>query len=181
MSRVGNELIKVPAGVEVGVVDQTLVVKGKKGELSQWIRPEVRFEIGTDQIMVKRENDTEIAKSMHGLYARLLKNMIEGVSVGFRRVLEINGVGYRAEAQGKNLLFSLGYSTQIEFAAPEGIELSLESNTKVVVSGIDKVSVGKVASEIRGLRPPEPYKGKGIKYQGEVIRRKAGKSGKSGK
>ncbi|WGK68918.1 50S ribosomal protein L6 [Candidatus Haliotispira prima] len=178
MSRVGSQPVALPLGVSVSVNDNTLVVNGAKGELRQDFRPEVSFEIGKEKVCVKRIDDSKIAKSMHGLYARLLTNMVTGVSGGFQKSLEINGVGYRAELKGGNLLFSLGYSTQIEYEAPEGVQLSAEGNTKVLVSGIDKAVVGKVASEIRGLRPPEPYKGKGVKYADEVIRRKSGKSGK---
>ncbi|MEM9423230.1 MAG: 50S ribosomal protein L6 [Spirochaetota bacterium] len=178
MSRVGNQPIALPSGVSVAVNENVLVVKGTKGELRQEFRPEVSFEIEAQEVRVKRLDDSKIAKSMHGLYARLLANMVQGVSSGFQKILEINGVGYRAELQGANLLFSLGYSTLIEYVAPEGVQLAVEGNTKVLVSGIDKVAVGKAASEIRGLRPPEPYKGKGVKYADENIRRKAGKSGK---
>ena len=178
MSRVGNQPVVVPVGVHVSVSDDVLVVKGSKGELRQKFRSEVSFEIGDKEIRVQRTEESKLAKSLHGLYARLLTNMVVGVSQGFQKVLEINGVGYRAESKGRNLVFSLGYSTQIEYAAPDGIDLAVEGNTKVLVSGLDKAVVGKVASEIRGLRPPEPYKGKGVKYATETIRRKAGKSGK---
>ena len=179
MSRVGNQPVALPAGVSVTVDDNVLVVKGVKGELRQDFRPEVSFEVDREEIRVKRASEDKVAKSLHGLYARLLANMVTGVSRGFQKVLEINGVGYRAEQlTDGNLLFSLGYSTQIEYVAPEGVFLAVEGNTRVVVSGIDKAAVGKVASEIRGLRPPEPYKGKGVKYADEKIRRKAGKSGK---
>ena len=178
MSRVGSQPVALPSGVNVAIDNNFLVVKGPKGELRQVIRSEVSFDVSDKEVHVKRVDDSKIAKSMHGLYARLVGNMVKGVFTGFQKVLEINGVGYRAELKGSGLLFSLGYSTQIEYVAPEGIQLAVEDNTKVVVSGIDKVIVGKVASEIRGLRPPEPYKGKGVKYADEVIRRKAGKSGK---
>ena len=178
MSRVGNRPIVVPSGVNVFIDGNILTVKGGKGELRQEFRPEVSFEISNGEVRVKRIDESKLAKSMHGLYARLLANMVQGVSVGFQKILEINGVGYRAELKNSNLLFSLGYSTQIEYVAPEGIQLSVEGNTKVFVAGINKEVVGQVASEIRSLRPPEPYKGKGIKYVDETIRRKAGKSGK---
>ncbi len=178
MSRVGNQAVALPLGVSVSVSENVLVVKGAKGELRQEFRPEVSFEIESAEVRVRRSGESKVAKSMHGLYSRLLANMVQGVSHGFQKALEINGVGYRAERKGRNLLFSLGYSTQIEYVAPEGIQLAVESNTKLLVSGIDKAVVGKVASEIRALRPPEPYKGKGIKYADETLRRKAGKSGK---
>ena len=178
MSRVGNQPVLLPNGVHVVVADDVLVVKGNKGELRQKFRSEVFFEISEKEVCVQRTEESKLAKSLHGLYARLLSNMVIGVSQGFQKALEINGVGYRAESKGRNLLFSLGYSTQIEYVAPDGIDLAVDGNTKVLISGLDKAVVGKVASEIRGLRPPEPYKGKGVKYANETIRRKAGKSGK---
>lgn len=177
MSRIGNKPVVLPKGVNVVVDNQLLKVKGPKGELTQDFRPEVSFEIGDTEIVVKRKDDSKVAKSMHGLYRKLLENMIIGVSQGFTKALVINGVGYRAEPKGKGMLFSLGYSTQIEYQGLEGVALAVEGNNKVLVSGIDKAAVGQVAAEIRNLRPPEPYKGKGIRYEDEQIRRKVGKSG----
>jgi large subunit ribosomal protein L6 len=177
MSRIGNQPVGIPSGVSISVKDSILTVKGSKGELKQFFNPEVSFDIQEKQVVVSRIDDTKKAKSMHGLYRKLLDNMVNGVSTGFQKALVINGVGYRAEMSGKNLLLSLGYSTQIEYVIPDGASVAVEGNNKVVVSGIDKAIVGQVAAEIRELRPPEPYKGKGIKYESENIRRKVGKTG----
>jgi large subunit ribosomal protein L6 len=177
MSRIGNKPVGIPSGVSISVKDSVLTVKGAKGELKQQFLSEVSFDIQEKEVVVTRVDDSKKAKSMHGLYRKLLDNMVVGVSKGFEKALVINGVGYRAEMTGKNLLLSLGYSTQIEYVIPEGTTVAVEGNNKVVVSGIDKAVVGQVASEIRNLRPPEPYKGKGIKYEDETIRRKVGKSG----
>ncbi|MDC7219850.1 MAG: 50S ribosomal protein L6 [Spirochaetales bacterium] len=177
MSRIGNKPVGIPSGVSISVKDNVLTVKGSKGELTQSFHPEVSFDIQEKEVVVSRVDDSKKAKSMHGLYRKLLDNMVTGVSTGFQKALVINGVGYRAEMKGKNLLLSLGYSTQIEYVIPEGATVAVDGNNKVVVSGSDKAIVGQVASEIRSLRPPEPYKGKGIKYEDETIRRKAGKTG----
>ena len=177
MSRIGNQPVGIPSGVSISVKDDILTVKGAKGELTQKFHPEVSFDIQEKKVVVSRVDDSKAAKSMHGLYRKLLDNMVIGVSKGFEKALVINGVGYRAEMTGKNLLLSLGYSTQIEYVIPEGAAVAIDGTNKVVVSGIDKAIVGQVASEIRSLRPPEPYKGKGIKYEDENIRRKVGKSG----
>lgn len=176
MSRIGLKPVTVPKGVTVSVKDNILTVKGSKGELTQQFEPEVSFEIKDDVATVSRKDDSKRAKSMHGLYRKLLENMVTGVTTGFSKALIINGVGYRAELKGKSLLMNLGFSTQIEYVLPEGITAAVEGN-KVTVSGISKEVVGLAASEIRGLRPPEPYKGKGIKYETEHVRRKVGKSG----
>jgi len=176
MSRIGLKPVSVPKGVTVAVKDNILTVKGAKGEMKQPFEPEVSFEIKDDTAIVSRINESKRAKSMHGLYRKLLENMVFGVSTGFSKALIINGVGYRAEVKGSSLLLNLGFSTQIEYVVPEGITATVEGN-KVTVSGISKELVGLVASEIRGLRPPEPYKGKGIKYETEHVRRKVGKSG----
>jgi len=178
MSRIGNKPVGIPSGVSISVKDNVLTVKGSKGELQQPFHPEVSFDIQDKEVVVSRVDDSKKAKSMHGLYRKLLDNMVTGVSAGFQKSLVINGVGYRAEMKGKNLLLSLGYSTQIEYVIPDGAAVAVDGNNKVIVSGIDKAIVGQVASEIRGLRPPEPYKGKGIKYEEENIRRKVGKTGK---
>ena len=177
MSRVGKIPVPVPGGVQVTVKENVISVKGAKGELSQPFQPEVSFDVQDGQVVVNRRDDSKRSRSMHGLYRNLLNNMVLGVSEGFKKTLVINGVGYRAELKGKNILFSLGFSTQIEYQAPEGVMLAVDGNNKVVVSGIDKAKVGQAAAEIRGLRPPEPYKGKGIKYEDERVRRKVGKSG----
>jgi len=176
MSRIGLKPVSVPKGVTVAVKDNLLTVKGSKGELTQTFLPDVSFDIKDNEVLVNRKDDSKRSKSMHGLYRKLLDNMVIGVTTGFSKALIINGVGYRAEVKGKSLLLNLGFSTQIEYVLPEGITVAAEGN-KVTVSGISKEKVGLVASEIRGLRPPEPYKGKGIKYETEHIRRKVGKSG----
>jgi len=177
MSRIGKKPIEVPQGVKVTFGDNLLTVEGPKGKLTQDYKPHVTFTQEGDTIVVDRIDESKPSKSFHGLYRNLLANMIEGVTKGFTRDLVINGVGYRAEAKGQVVTFNLGYSTQIEYVVPEGVEVKIDSNTKVAVSGIDKQKVGQVASEIRSLRPPEPYKGKGIKYADEQLRRKVGKSG----
>lgn len=177
MSRVGKMPVTVPSGVTVTVKENILSVKGAKGELTQDFQPEVSFDIKDGEVVVNRVDDSKRAKSFHGLYRNLLNNMVIGVSAGFSKTLVINGVGYRAELKGDTLLMNLGYSTTIEYMVPEGVTVAVEGNNKVTVSGIDKAKVGQAAVEIRSLRPPEPYKGKGIKYENEVIRRKVGKSG----
>lgn len=178
MSRIGKMPVALPAGVKVTVKDGVLTVEGPKGKLTQAIREEVAFDIQDKEIIVTRKDETKASKSFHGLYRQLLSNMIEGVTKGFSKTLLINGVGYRAEVKGNLLILNLGYSNIIEFVIPQGITIVCETQTKVIVSAIDKQLVGKTAAEIRSLRKPEPYKGKGIKYENEVIRRKVGKSGK---
>ena len=177
MSRIGLKPVTVPKGVTVTVESNTLKVKGSKGELTQTFDPVISFDVKEGEVQVNRGSESKPARSMHGLYRSLLDNMVTGVSRGFTRSLVINGVGYRAEAQGKTLLLNLGYSNQIEYEIPEGVKIDVEGNNKVAVSGIDKALVGQVAAEIRKLRPPEPYKGKGIRYENENVRRKVGKSG----
>ena len=177
MSRVGVLPINVPAGVSVDVYPENVTVKGPKGELSQRYTPEVEIKVDGNSVVVRRNSESKRAKSMHGLYRNLVNNMVTGVSTGFTRNLLINGVGYRAEIQGQSLLLNLGYSNQIEYPIPEGLSISIDGPTKVIVSGIDKQRVGQVASEIRSIRPPEPYKGKGVRYEDEYVRRKVGKSG----
>ncbi len=177
MSRIGRKPVTVPKGVVVTAKDELLTVKGPKGELTQDYSSLISFEIKDTEVVVDRKDDSKPAKSFHGLYRNLLNNMVIGVSEGFKKTLEINGVGYRAEAKGKSVIFSLGYSTLIEYVIPEGVTIDLPKNTVVEVSGIDKAVVGQAAAEIRSLRPPEPYKGKGIKYSDEYIQRKVGKTG----
>ncbi len=177
MSRIGLKPVIVPKGVTVTIENNTLKVKGSKGELTQDFDPIISFDIKEGEIQVSRANESKPAKSKHGLYRSLLDNMVVGVSQGFSRSLVINGVGYRAEVAGKTLLLNLGYSNQIEYEIPEGVSVSVEGSNKVAVSGIDKALVGQVAAEIRKLRVPEPYKGKGIRYENENVRRKVGKSG----
>ena len=177
MSRVGLQPVTLPKGVAVDIKENTLSVKGGKGELNIPFEPLVDFAVAEGEVLVSRKNESKKAKSMHGLYRSLLNNMVKGVSEGFSRSLVINGVGYRAEVNGKTLLLNLGYSNPVEYQIPEGIQIAVEGNSTITVSGIDKAHVGQTAAEIRGIRPPEPYKGKGIRYANENVRRKVGKSG----
>lgn len=179
MSRIGRMPIAVPAGVTVDIAENNKVtVKGPKGTLERVLASEMTIEKDGDTIVVKRPNDLKKMKSLHGLTRTLLNNMIIGVTDGYQKVLEINGVGYRAAKQGNKLVLSLGYSHPVEMEDPEGLEVVVEDQNKVIVKGIDKEKVGQYAAEIREKRAPEPYKGKGIKYADEVIRRKVGKTGK---
>jgi len=177
MSRIGRKPIPVPSGVEVSIDGQVVRVKGPKGEISRELHREMTVRRDGDEILVERPSDSPVHRSLHGLSRTLVANMIDGVTQGYKKTLEIVGVGYRAENRPFGLQLALGYSHPIEYRAPEGIALNAASPTVVEVSGINKEVVGQVAAEIRSLRPPEPYKGKGVKYQGEVIRRKAGKAG----
>ena len=179
MSRIGRMPVAIPAGVTVTVEDGNKVtVKGPKGELSRTFAPELTIEEKDGQILVSRPNDLKRNKALHGLTRTLIHNMIVGTSDGYQKVLEINGVGYRAAKQGKVLTLNLGYSHPVEMEDPEGIETVCEGQNKIIVKGISKEKVGQYAAEIRTKRPPEPYKGKGIKYAEEKIRRKVGKTGK---
>ena len=177
MSRVGKLPVAIPAGVTVSIADGVVTVKGSKGTLTQALRDEVVVEVKHNEVVVTRKNDEKASRSFHGLYRQLIANMIKGVSEGYSKVLLINGVGYRAEVKGSILTLNLGYSTPIEYMIPEGISIAADGPAKLTVSGINKARVGQVAAEIRSLRGPEPYKGKGIKYETETIRRKVGKSG----
>jgi len=177
MSRIGNKPIDLPKGVKVSFAGSLLSVEGPKGKLTQPYDPKIAFESKGDTIVVTRADEEKDTKAKHGLYRNLLNNMLIGVSAGFKKSLIINGVGFRGEVKGNILLMNLGYSNQIEYVIPTGIQVTVENNTKVSVAGISKEQVGQVASEIRGLRAPEPYKGKGIRYEDETIRRKVGKSG----
>lgn len=177
MSRVGLKPIPVPKGIKVNVTPVLVTVEGPKGKLEQSYLPQVSFKVSEKEILVERKSDDKPVKSLHGLYRNLVNNMIKGVTDGFKRVLVINGVGYRGEVKGEILTLNLGFSNPIDFMIPKGIQIAVEGNTKIVVSGISKEKVGQVACEIRGIRPPEPYKGKGVKYEEETIRRKVGKSG----
>ncbi|HEY0022615.1 MAG TPA: 50S ribosomal protein L6 [Longimicrobium sp.] len=177
MSRIGRRPIPVPAGVDVTIDGNTVRVKGPKGELSRTLHSDVVVRRQDGEILVERPSDEPRFRALHGLSRTLVANMIDGVTTGFTKTLEIVGVGYRAETKPFGLTLSLGYSHPIEYKAPEGITLRAATPTVVEVSGTNKEVVGQVAAEIRSLRPPEPYKGKGVKYQGEVIRRKAGKAG----
>ncbi len=177
MSRVGRKPIAIPKGVEVEVDGTRVRVKGPKGELVREFRPEVSIQVEDGSVVVRRSSDAKTHRAFHGLTRALLANMVTGVTEGFRKSLEIVGVGYRAEKKGNSLILNVGYSHQVEYPEPKGISISTPSPTTIVVEGIDKQQVGQVAAEIRSVRPPEPYKGKGIRYQGEHVRRKAGKTG----
>jgi large subunit ribosomal protein L6 len=177
MSRIGRKPIVIPAGVTLTVDGSTVTVKGPKGELKRTFNEDMRIELEDGTATVVRPSDSKMHRALHGLTRALLANMVEGVTNGFRRVLEIIGVGYRAEKKADVLVLTVGYSHQVSYPQPEGISLSTTSPTVIVVEGIDKQKVGQVAAEIRAVRRPEPYKGKGIRYQGEQVRRKAGKAG----
>jgi large subunit ribosomal protein L6 len=181
MSRIGKLPVAVPSGVDVTLADQTVTVKGPKGTLSQHVLPVVNVALEDGQVVVTRKSDDKPGRSAHGLTRTLVSNMVEGVTKGFRKSLTLQGVGYRVNKAGNDLNFSLGYSHPVTYAAPEGIAFAVEGTNTVHVDGIDKQRVGQVAAEIRNLRPPEPYKGKGIRYTGEVVRKKLGKAGKAGK
>ena len=178
MSRIGRMPINVPAGVEVSIAAGNVVtVKGPKGTLTQALRPEMIIEQNGTEILVKRPSDDKMNRSMHGLTRTLLNNMIVGVTAGYKKELEINGVGYRATKEENKLVMNLGYSHQVIMPEVPGITIEVPAQNKVVISGADKQQVGQFAAEVREKRPPEPYKGKGIKYVDEVIRRKVGKTG----
>lgn len=177
MSRIGKKPITLPQGVEITVNDNMVTVKGPKGTLSQAIPQGITVARQDDQIVVERPDDNKQNRSYHGLTRALLANMVQGVSDGFERKLELVGVGYRAQLQGKKLVINIGFSHPVEVEPPEGIEFEVPAVTKITVRGIDKQLVGNTAAVIRDIRRPEPYKGKGIKYENEVIRRKAGKAG----
>ncbi|MBB5265810.1 large subunit ribosomal protein L6 [Catenibacillus scindens] len=179
MSRIGRMPIAIPAGVTVDVAENNKVtVKGPKGTLERVLPAEMDIKIEDGHVVVTRPNDLKRMKSLHGLTRTLINNMVVGVTDGYKKDLEINGVGYRAQKQGNKLILSLGYSHPVEMVDPEGVTTTLDGQTKITVSGIDKEKVGQYAAEIRDKRRPEPYKGKGIKYADEVIRRKVGKTGK---
>lgn len=184
MSRIGKKPIELPKGVDVVINGNLVTVKGPKGELKRTVPPQIRVVKEGNVVSVQRDGDEDEARALHGLTRALLANMVKGVSDGYQKVLEIGAesVGYRAEMSGNKLMLYLGYSHPIEFLPPPGITFATDAKTRTItVSGIDKELVGEVAAQVRKLRPPEPYKGKGIRYQGEVIRRKAGKAGKTGK
>ena len=179
MSRVGKMPIAIPAGVTVTVTPENVVtVKGPKGELVKAMHKYINIAVEDAQVVVTRPSDVKEHRALHGLTRALLNNMVVGVSQGFSKTLELNGVGYRAQLQGKKLVMNLGYSHPVEVEAVDGVDFKLDGTTKVIVEGIDKEKVGAVAANIRSWRKPEPYKGKGIKYSDEVIRRKEGKTGK---
>jgi len=177
VSRIGRLPVKIPKGVKVSVQDGHVLLESSKGKVDQEYAPEVSVKIEGDSVVVARADDTRKAKSLHGLYRNLIKNTLIGLSDGFSRVLVITGVGYKAEIKNKALVLNLGYSTPIEYPIPPGVTMEVEANTKVTVKGADRQQVGQICSEIRSFRPVEPYKGKGIKYENEYVRRKVGKSG----
>lgn len=177
MSRVGKKPVPVPGGVTISVDGSTVAVKGPKGELKRTFPEGISFAQEGGELTVARANDESSQRALHGLSRALVANMVEGVTKGYQKTLEITGVGYKAEPKPYGLLFSLGYSHTIEFKAPQGVKLTAPQPTQVLVEGMDKELVGQVAAEIRSLRKPEPYKGKGVRYTGEQIRRKAGKAG----
>ena len=181
MSRIGNKPIPLPKGVTIEIDGTNVRVKGPKGQLEQTMRPEIGIEPQDEQIVVSRPQEDKLHRSLHGLTRTLVANMVTGVTDGFTRTLEIAGVGYRVAKDGNSLVFSLGFSHPVRVDPPPGITFNVETPTRLTVSGIDKQVVGEQAAQIRKLKPPEPYKGKGITYQGERIRRKAGKTGKVGK
>ena len=179
MSRIGRKPIVIPAGVEVTVADHVITVKGPKGTLNSNIHPLLTVAVENGEVVVTRPNDEKTARSLHGLTRTLINNMVEGVTNGFKKELEVQGVGYRVAKQGKNLVMNLGFSHQV--IVPETDDITIEVPDKIVIHGIDKQKVGQFAAEVREKRPPEPYKGKGIRYVGEVIIRKEGKAGKGSK
>lgn len=182
MSRIGKLPVAVPSGVDVKLAgDNVLTVKGSKGTLTKQFHKDMIIKVEGTQILVERPSDLKMHKALHGLTRTLINNMVEGVTNGFQKALDINGVGYRAQKQGKKLVLTLGYSHPVEMDDPEGITTEVLAPNKIIVKGIDKQIVGEVAAKIREKRPPEPYKGKGIKYETEVIRRKEGKTGGKGK
>lgn len=177
MSRIGKMPVVIPSGVTVDLEDGLVRVKGPKGELTQTLRPEVSVTVEDAELTVARESDAKAHRALHGLTRALVANMVRGVTQGFQKSLELQGVGYRAEKRGNKLVLNVGYSHPVEYPEPDGVSISTPSPTVIVVEGADKQKVGQAAAEIRQVRPPEPYKGKGIRYQGEHVRRKAGKTG----
>ncbi|HEY5601288.1 MAG TPA: 50S ribosomal protein L6 [Patescibacteria group bacterium] len=180
MSRIGKQPILIPSTVQINLNNQKLEVSGPKGSLSASFRPEVKIKNEQNQLLVERVNDERLAKSLHGLTRTLIANMITGVTEGWTKELELVGVGYRAQVSNNNLILNIGYSHPVEIKSESGISFEVKGNNKVVVSGIDKGRVGQVAAVIRKVREPEPYKGKGIRYAGEIVRRKPGKAAKVG-
>lgn len=176
MSRIGKKPVQIIKGVSVNKSDTTLTVKGPKGTMDLYVNPTIKFEVKDEEVLFTRSSDLKRDKALHGLYAVLLKNMITGVSSGFSKRLELVGIGYRSEMKKDKLFITIGYSHPIVFIPPEGIKIEVPSDTIILISGIDKQLVGQVAAKIRSFRPPEPYKGKGIRYEGEYVRRKAGKA-----
>ncbi len=177
MSRIGRKPVVVPKGVTVTLQGHSVAVKGPRGELRRSLHPDMQIALDKDQFTVARPSEEKRHKALHGLTRTLVQNMVEGVSKGFSKTLEIQGVGYKAEAKPYGVNLIVGYSHPVKYEAPKGIKISVDNNTVVKIEGADKELVGQVAAELRAVRPPEPYKGKGIRYQGEQVRRKAGKTG----
>lgn len=178
MSRIGKKPIEIPAGVTVTLDNNHVTVKGPKGELSRTFHSDIEIKVEENVVNISRPTDNKEHRALHGTTRAVLANMVEGVSKGFERGLELVGVGYRAAKQGNKLVLNVGYSHPVEIEAEKGLEIEVPSNTKVVIKGTDKERVGALAANIRDVRPPEPYKGKGIRYEGEYVRRKEGKTGK---
>jgi len=181
MSRIGRKPITIPTGVEVKVENGLVTVKGPKATLSQQIRPVISVSVEGSEVIVTRSNDEKENRSLHGLSRTLIANMVSGVTEGFKKELDVIGVGYRVQMQGANIVMNLGYSHQVTMSPPTGITIEAPGPNKIVISGADKQAVGQFAAEVREKRPPEPYKGKGIRYAGEYVRTKEGKAGKGGK
>ena len=181
MSRIGRKPVNIPAGVEVKVSEGVVTVKGPKGTLTQKVHPNMDVKVEGTEVIVTRPNDEKENRSLHGLTRSLIQNMVIGVTEGYKKELDVNGVGYRVQKQGKNLVMNLGYSHQVIVSDNDDITIEAPTPNKIIIKGIDKQKVGQFAAEVREKRPPEPYKGKGIKYAGEVIRRKEGKAGKGKK
>lgn len=179
MSRIGSKPTKIPAGVTVALNGQTVVVKGPKGELKQQINPEITLVVDGDQVSFSRANDEKHVKALHGLIRSLVQNMLVGVSEGYKKSLDLVGTGYRVTKKGQGISLAVGYSHTVDYTPPQGVLVEVEGNNAIHVSGIDKQAVGQAAANIRAIRPPEPYQGKGIKYRDEVVRRKAGKTAKA--
>lgn len=178
MSRIGRKPITVPSGVDITLDNTFITVKGPKGTLSRQLPQDIQVTVEGDVILVERPSDNKLHRSLHGTTRTIVSNMVDGVTNGFEKTLELNGVGYRANKAGDKLVLNIGFSHPVEFVAEEGIEFDVPTNTKIIVKGINKEQVGQIAAKIRAVRKPEPYKGKGIKYAGEYILRKEGKAGK---
>jgi large subunit ribosomal protein L6 len=179
MSRIGEKSINLPKGVDIRLDGNTIIVKGSKGELKWAFPDEIKVSVNNGNLVVERSSDTKQLKALHGMTRNVIFNMIKGVSEGYQKVLEISGVGYKAQVQGRKLLLTLGYSYPVEFLLPDGITAEVDSRqTQITLKGIDKRLIGQVVADIRALRPPDAYKGKGIRYAGETIKLKAGKAGK---
>jgi large subunit ribosomal protein L6 len=179
MSKIGRLPITIPSAVNLTIAGETITVKGPKGELSYTLKPKIKAELTGDQLVITRTSEDKPVRALHGLTRALLSNMVTGVTTGFTKNLELVGTGYRARLAGTKLILSLGYSHEIEFVPPKGIEIKVEGTNVIIISGFDIQAVGQVAAVIRNYRKPEPYKGKGIRYAGEVVRRKAGKAAKA--